>query len=119
MCREIKKSCCVGWLCCEKGNNEGDVAFRFRCGCCVAVLGGGRLLLRAAFYARARAGARARAHNLHYAARASAQVKHHAVHESPAGQHASRAGHHQRAPGAPRGVDLDGIVSLMRRVCMN
>jgi hypothetical protein len=36
----------------------------------------------AAFYARARA----RAHNLRYRARASAQVKHHAVHQSPAGQ---------------------------------
>jgi hypothetical protein len=30
--------------------------------------------------------ARARAHNLRYCARASAQVKHHAVHHSPAGQ---------------------------------
>jgi hypothetical protein len=42
------------------------------------------LLFTAAFYARARA----RAQNLRYRARASAQVKHHAVHQSPAGQQA-------------------------------
>jgi hypothetical protein len=49
---------------------------------------------------------RARAHNLRYRARASAQVKHHAVHQSPAGQQASRAGHHQGPQ--LRMVDLDG-----------
>jgi hypothetical protein len=40
-----------------------------------------------ACYARARA----RAHNLRYRARVSAQVKHHAVHQSPADQQASRS----------------------------
>jgi hypothetical protein len=53
----------------------------------------------AALYARARA----RAHNLRYRARVSAQHKHHAVHQSPAGQQASRVprGPPSRAP-APR-----------------
>jgi hypothetical protein len=39
-------------------------------------------------------------------ARASAQVKHHAVHQSPVGQQASRADHHQGPSSQLRVVDL-------------
>jgi hypothetical protein len=59
-------------------------------------------LLTAAFYACARA----RAQNLRYRARASTQVKHHAVQQSPAGQQASRAGRHQGPQ--LRMVDVEG-----------